>query len=119
MTGLLQRRGFLRGLVSLPLIGGGVTLIGNPTAAAVVPDEALIRQYERWLEHEKFALFVERHGGWRYVYGDHREEIQAEIDAGTAPAWRMEERATLERHLASVPSSRAAVVLAAVGEWKP
>jgi len=31
-----DRRGFLRGLAALPLIGGGVTLIGNPTRAAVV-----------------------------------------------------------------------------------
>ena len=30
-----DRRTFLRQLASLPLIGGGVTLIGNPTAAAV------------------------------------------------------------------------------------
>jgi len=30
---LADRRAFLRGLVSLPLIGGGVTLIGRPAAA--------------------------------------------------------------------------------------
>jgi hypothetical protein len=34
MSDLLQRRGFLRALATLPLIGGGVTLIGNPTRAA-------------------------------------------------------------------------------------
>jgi hypothetical protein len=34
MTNPNTRRGFLRGLTAFPLIGGGVTLIGNPTAAA-------------------------------------------------------------------------------------
>lgn len=29
-----SRRGSLRGLTSLPLIGGGVSLIGRPTAVA-------------------------------------------------------------------------------------
>ena len=29
---MLERRGFLRGLVSIPLIGGGVTLIGRLSA---------------------------------------------------------------------------------------
>lgn len=45
MTGPESRRGFLRGLVSLPLIGGGVTLIGAPTAAAtpVTPDLSTLR----------------------------------------------------------------------------
>ena len=32
---MADRRSFLRQLASLPLIGGGVTLIGKPTAAAV------------------------------------------------------------------------------------
>ena len=32
---MADRRTCLRGLASLPLIGGGVALIGNPTAAAV------------------------------------------------------------------------------------
>jgi len=43
------RRGFLRNLVTLPLIGGGVTLIGNPTRAAepVTPD--LLDSYNAWL----------------------------------------------------------------------
>lgn len=36
MSEPLPRRGFLRGLVSLPLIGGGVTLIGRPAAMAAL-----------------------------------------------------------------------------------
>ncbi len=37
MSAPSDRRGFLRGLATLPLIGGGVTLIGNPTRAAAEP----------------------------------------------------------------------------------
>jgi hypothetical protein len=36
MADLLARRAFLRGLAHLPLIGGGVTLLGKPVGAAVV-----------------------------------------------------------------------------------
>jgi hypothetical protein len=35
MSDLLQRRGFLRGLSTLPLIGGSVALVGNPVRADV------------------------------------------------------------------------------------
>ena len=39
-----DRRGFLRGLVTLPLIGGSVALIGNPVRAAQVatPEQLLV-----------------------------------------------------------------------------
>ncbi len=43
---LTGRRGFLRGLVTLPLIGGGVTLIGNPTAAAEPVTKELLVNYQ-------------------------------------------------------------------------
>ena len=42
MSDPLARRGFLRGLAHLLLIGGGVTLIGNPTAAAEPVTEELL-----------------------------------------------------------------------------
>src|ERR687886_251693 len=56
------RRAFLRGLASLPLIGGGVTLIGNPTRAAepVTPD--LLEAYASWLFYERRFLRFERFG---------------------------------------------------------
>lgn len=41
MSALEQRRGFLRGLVSLPLIGGGVTLIGRAAAQPMPIVEAM------------------------------------------------------------------------------
>jgi hypothetical protein len=53
------RRGFLRGLVTLPLIGGGVSLIGAPSAVAEPITPALLAAYRRWLEMEQYLLFEE------------------------------------------------------------
>jgi hypothetical protein len=56
MSNLLNRRGILHGLATLPLIGGGASLIGLPTpAAATEPsksDEGLIDLVRRWEELE-------------------------------------------------------------------
>lgn len=52
MNGPGSRRGFLRGLVSLPLIGGGVTLIGAPSAVAVPTSLPLLKRYAAWLARE-------------------------------------------------------------------
>lgn len=38
---MLERRTFLRGLATLPLIGGGVTLIGRPAAPVPLADVAV------------------------------------------------------------------------------
>ena len=56
MSAPSDRRGFLRGLVSLPLIGGGVTLIGSPTAAATPITPGMLATYSAWLEYERRAL---------------------------------------------------------------
>lgn len=42
---MADRRTFLRGPASLRLVGGGVTLIGNPTAAAVPVTASLLETY--------------------------------------------------------------------------
>lgn len=52
MSGPSSRRGFLRGLTTLPLIGGGVALIGNPTAAAVPVTGQTVATYLTWLHYE-------------------------------------------------------------------
>ena len=49
---MTDRRDFLRGLASLPLIGGGVTILGNPTAAAMPVTPHLMQSYLTWLEYE-------------------------------------------------------------------
>jgi hypothetical protein len=46
------RRGFLRGLVHLPLIGGGITLIGAPSAVAEPVTKDLLYSYKSWLQME-------------------------------------------------------------------
>ena len=51
-----DRRTFLRGLATLPLIGGSVALIGKPTAAAVPVTDALLERYTSWLIKEHMAL---------------------------------------------------------------
>ena len=70
----ITRRGFLRGLTTLPLIGGGVTLIGNPTKAAEPVTSHLLDCYDTWLFYERRFLRFERfgpggdHGGWDEPY---------------------------------------------------
>jgi hypothetical protein len=45
-------RGLLRGLRALPLIGGGLKLIGTPTATALPVTEPRMRRYIDWLAQE-------------------------------------------------------------------
>ncbi|TXM67465.1 hypothetical protein FV226_21780 [Methylobacterium sp. WL12] len=125
MSAPSDRRGFLRGLVSLPLIGGGVTLIGSPTAVAMPLSEQLLDSYDAWLEYERRYLKWER-------YRDRRPEVTP----GMACVWL--NQATGETYdyvpcanggsmyhssdnpaRQAQPSSRAALVLSAVGcDWR-
>ena len=112
-----DRRSFLRGLVSLPLIGGGVTLIGNPTAAAVPVTMDLLHGYKTWLMYEHKMLSYELagydserakriHGGFYLVHPA----------ANWHFSWPMPEGSRLAGWPdAPQPSTRAAVVLSAVG----
>ena len=105
MTNPASRRGFLRGLTTLPLIGGGVTLIGAPTAVAEPVTPALLVEYETWLACE--ALAVSR-------------ELRPNYPLGTlttlyTPAWEWHEA----QKGSLPPSTRAALVLATVGcDWR-
>lgn len=56
-----SRRGFLRGLASLPLIGGSVALIGTPSAVAEPVSDILLETYDTWLEYERRWLQWERY----------------------------------------------------------
>jgi len=105
-----SRRGFLRGLTTLPLIGGGVTLIGQPTAVAEPVSDQLIASYMEWLHMERRMLCREVWPGEpradRYIpqnTGASSYHVPDGVD------WR-----SLPR-----PSTRAALVLSAVGcDWK-
>ena len=113
---MADRRSFLRGLAALPLIGGSVTLIGQPTAAAVPVTPELMNGYKSWLCFEHSMLchelvgydvdrakrmhreFYSNHPGfdWHFQFPNPRVRL-----AGWPNAPQ--------------PSSRAAVVLSAVG----
>lgn len=58
-----SRRGFLRDLTTLPLVGGSVALIGSPSAAAVPVTPGMLATYSAWLWFERRALMDGAVGG--------------------------------------------------------
>ena len=109
-----DRRTFLRGLASLPLIGGGVTLIGNPTAAAVPVSTELMQGYASWLfmEHRMVA----------HEMADYRSLAAWDLERAYWPnspggLWHFQwkGRGPAGWIDAPQPSTRAAVVLSAAG----
>ena len=116
MSAPSDRRGFLRGLLALPLIGGGVTLIGQPSAVAEPVTADLLRQYVGFLAREyahadaelmKMAPNDDRTLTWKQPIHHLAFANWPEIPAADA----------LVR--AAAPSTRAALVLSAVGaDWR-
>ena len=106
MSDTLARRGFLRNLAALPLIGGGVTLVGSPTRAAVPVTDELLWNYSQWLSMERSLLSFER--GMQTDLDRHWRDhaLRFRLDN---PAGRFHQPDT------PPPSARAAVVLSAVG----
>jgi hypothetical protein len=107
MTDPASRRGFLRGLTTLPLIGGGVTLIGAPSAVAAPVTSELLNAYSEWLFMERRLLCQEQHPG----FPDAERIVPANTGARDfhidGPGhWKDPSRQ---------PSTRAALVLSAVG----
>ncbi len=110
-----DRRAFLCQLVRLPLVGGGVTLIGAPTASAEPVTERLLDTYEEWLREEHIQLVVERTLAGR--------DLRSDLIEGTpALYWHQPPRLRwLERtgRAPPAPSTRAALILSAVGcDWR-
>lgn len=114
---IVARRTFLGRLASLPLIGGGMALIDNPTAVAEPVTLPLLDRYAEWLAVEYGECLIERSG---FKQPEH---------AADAMCWRREwcrDNLTLNpygEHFLAVPptpaSSRAALVLSAVGcDWR-
>ena len=103
-----DRRSFLCGLASLPLIGGGISLIGNPTKAAVPVSDDLLKRYVAFLAHEHRAALFE--------FETVRDSPSRNRRASDVPMLWLPDDAraqSLCEHIA--PSTRAAVVLSAVG----
>ncbi len=108
-----DRRSFLRGLVSLPLIGGSVVLIGAPTEAAVPVTPRLLQRYEAWLDLERSYVLRELYGREQ----DGRFDQPIEIvwrDRRTGRCWDSHHVLGDGRFDHSNPGTRAAVVLSAV-----
>ena len=103
-----SRRTFLRGLVSLPLVGGSIALIGRPTAAAVPVSDALLDSYVAFLAHEHRAALRQRYPGWTDWSGEWHEPQPP-------MSWMPDDvcARSLCQHVK--PSTRAALVLSAVG----
>lgn len=111
MSGLAARRGFLRSLAALPLVGGAVSILGNPTAAAEPITPAVLDAYSEW-------LFMERRLLCREMYPGHRGS-DAFVPANTgARDYHIPPYPADWRDLPG-PSTRAALVLSAVGcDWR-
>ena len=111
-----DRRAFLRGLASLPLIGGGVTLIGNPTAAAVPTTPQLLDAYNEWLSLERSWLLWERYGsGPERMYGKDQGVDCVWRDRRTGKCWTTDIVTDFSGFDHTNTASRAAVVLSAAG----
>lgn len=114
------RRGFLRGLLSLPLIGGGVTLLGSPSAVAEPITDDLLDSYDAWLEYERRWLQWERYRNRDSVYRlslPFRSEMEGWGQYDMIP---MANRGA-NFHGSDEPpaSTRAALVLSTVGcDWR-
>jgi hypothetical protein len=116
-SGPLARRGFLRGLVRLPLIGGGLALSGAPTAVAIPPDVAMLHRYCSFLVHEHATARAEW-CNWRYpgAYGfDLSTDVRTRSGEEILPyCWFPDDTPDIVSAIRSAPpSSRAALVLSA------
>ena len=106
------RRGFLRALAALPMIGGGVALIGAPEAVAEPITRDLLVTYADWLLMERRRLL-------KTLYPDPAERVFARrsvIGSEAADAFHIPFDG---RGGSPDPTTRAALVLSAVGcDWR-
>ena len=120
MSASADRRGFLRGLASLPLVGGGVALIGTPTAVAGQPTPDMLEAYKTWLHFERRFLAWEMADDpaclARYRFaGEDRVERSRLIGRSIFEVFGD----ASHTHNRGTSSSRAALVLSAIGcDWR-
>ena len=116
------RRAFLRQLVTLPLIGGGVSLIGQPTAVAEPVTMQLLEAYKTWLGLERRFL-VHQMADDPVFIRNYQNCFPADADRKTRGdhigsfEWYVGNSSS--RHHDPAPYTRAALVLSAVGcDWR-
>ncbi len=111
-----SRRGFLRGLAALPLIGGSVAILGKPTQAAVPVTIDLMQSYQAWLHYEHRMLSYEM-AGYDVRLAQGIEGCTHMNNPGADYHFRQPYtgRPLTGWPDAPQPSTRAAVVLSAVG----
>ena len=111
-----NRRSFLRGLTTLPLIGGSVALIGKPTAAATPVTWELMQSYKSWLHMEHRMLCYEL-GGWNVEAAKGLERGFFLDNPGSEWhfQWSDGNKRVAGWQTAPQPSTRAAVILSAAG----
>jgi hypothetical protein len=121
-TGLpeVDRRAFLHGLrrlSALPLIGGSIALIGAPRAVAEPVTDQLVQSYKCWLHYEHRLLCCEMAG-----FDDKlAQQLERSFWTGNEGAnWHFGSAAMQGGwKTAPQPSTRAALVLSAVGcDWR-
>ena len=113
-----ERRGFLRALTAIPLLGGGIKLFGEPTSAAVPISPALLRKYAAFLNRELFATWLETRlieSPWHFT--DMGYSLSDSSTWRKLPLWwpLPDDPACEALVTRTAPSSRAAVVLGAAG----
>lgn len=118
--GAMLRRGFLRQLCTLPMLGGSIALIGAPVAVAEPVTPALFHRYAAWIAREHVEVIAEltrfKHRGDEYL------EEYVEHDRRWAEGYgffRTDDAIARAHPMAALPSTRAALVLSAVGcDWR-
>ena len=114
-----NRRAFLNQLVTLPLIGGSVALIGQPTAVAEPPSVLVLEAYKTWLDNERRWLSrdMAANPAVQRLYGCFPRSVSEEVRfakmidslyAASGPAWNYHDAAAR-------PATRAALILSAAG----
>ena len=110
---MIERRLFLRGLASLPLIGGSVALIGAPTASAVAATPELMTRYVAWLAREHRQALVERS---RLIFPEQVARLPHLFTWDEVPVgWMPNDPAAHAAVTGSPAATRAAVILSAAG----